>query len=241
MNTQTSNIVIYKAIFGSYDKKPKPILYKFTKNIKFILITDSDISCNGWEVIKLKKGNPILNNRHCKMFPWKYFEADVSLYLDGHIEFGDDFYIFFNQLIESNYDFAVNKHRSGGKVADELIRCIDNKKIGKAQLASVLNSNLILDKPSVECGMIFRNHKNNLIKKHADKWWWYFNNVCPRDQLSVQTAANDVSINLSILDSDFSNKNYFKIVGHKNWFFKVIKARFKNAFKVFLKGTFIDE
>ena len=60
MNTQTSNIVIYKAIFGSYDKKPKPILYKFTKNIKFILITDSDISCNGWEVIKLKKDNPIL-------------------------------------------------------------------------------------------------------------------------------------------------------------------------------------
>ena len=28
------------------------------------------------------------------MFPWKYFEADVSLYLDGHIEFGEDFFAF---------------------------------------------------------------------------------------------------------------------------------------------------
>ena len=241
MNAQTQNTVIYKAIFGNYDQQPKPVPNNFNKDIRFILITDSNIEVSGWEVILLKGDNPVLNNRHCKMFPWEYFDADISLYLDGHIEFGKNFNEYFNQMIITNYDFAVNRHRAKGKISDELVRCVDNAKIGKIQLAAILNSSLILDAPSVECGMIYRNHNNSLIKEHSNKWWWYFNNICPRDQLSVQTAARDVNIKLSILDSDFSNADYFQIVGHKNWLTTVIKARFKNAFRIFLKGTLLGD
>ena len=69
---------------------------------------------------------------------WKYFEADKSLYLDGHIEFGKNFKEFFNNLINKNYDFAVNRHRAKGKVSDELVRCIDNSKITKNEIKKFL-------------------------------------------------------------------------------------------------------
>lgn len=241
MNTKKPTIVIYKAIFGDYDKKPKPVPIILNKDIRFVLITDINIEVSGWELLLVNKDNPVFNNRHCKMFPWKYFDADISLYLDGHIEFGKKFHEYLDQMILNNHNFAVNRHRSKGKISDELIRCIDNSKLGKNQIASILNSDLILDAPSVECGMIFRNHDNSNVREHANKWWWYFNNLCPRDQLSVHTAARDSNIEISILDSDFSNKDYFEIVGHKNWLLTVIKARFKNASRVFLKGTLLGD
>lgn len=205
------------------------------------MLTDRNIEVSGWEVLLLKKDNPVTSNRHCKMFPWEYFDADISLYLDGHLEFGKNFQEYFNHMILKNYNFAVNRHRSKGKIADELVRCIDNSKIGKNEIAAILNSNLLLDAPSVECGMIYRTHNNSHVREHANKWWWYFNNICPRDQLSVQTAAKDTNIEISILGSDFSNKDYFEIVGHKNWFITVIKARFKNAFRVFFNGTLLTK
>ena len=121
------------------------------------------------------------------MFPWKYFESESSIYLDSHIEFGENFMTLYNFLLKKNYHFAVNRHRSRGTISDELIRCIDNSKLTKIQIKQVIESNLLLDSGAVECGMIYRNH-NKVVRDHAKKWWWYFNNVCPRDQLSVHTC-----------------------------------------------------
>ena len=236
-----SKIVIYKAIFGDYDKKPKSPPLDLDDKIQLILLTDKEIMIDGWKTIKIKKTNAIFDNRNCKMFPWKYFEADKSLYLDGHIEFGKNFKEFFNNLINKNYDFAVNRHRAKGKVSDELVRCIDNSKITKNEIKKIFDSNLVLNAPAVECGMIFRNHNIHKIKAHAERWWWYFNNVCPRDQISVQTAAIDADISIKILDSDFSNSDFFQIVGHRNWFFKIITARIKIIVRVFFKGTLIND
>ena len=236
-----SKIVIYKAIFGDYDNKPKPPPKGFDKNTSFVLLTDKEISIEGWETIKINKYSPVLNNRSCKMFPWKYFDAQKSLYLDGHIEFGDEFIEFYTELISKDYVFAVNRHRAKGNVSDELIRCIDNSKITKNEIKKIFDSDLIIDAPAVECGMIFRNHENDNIKIQADRWWWYFNNICPRDQISVHTAARDADISITILESDFSNTNFFKIIGHKNWFFKIIKARLKIILRVFFSGLLIDD
>ena len=237
-----ANIVIYKAIFGDYDKKPKPPPKDFDKTIKFILLADKEIAADGWETIKVNhKNNPVLNNRNCKMFPWKYFDADKSMYLDGHIEFGNDFAEFFNRLTSSDYHFAVNRHRAKGNISDELVRCIDNSKITKNEIKKIFDSNLILNATAVECGMIFRDHNNQKIKAHAERWWWYFNNICPRDQLSVQTAAKDTDITITVLDTDFSNHNFFQIVGHSNWLFKILKARLRILLRVLLHGTLINE
>ena len=65
-----SKIVIYKAIFGDYDKKPKSPPLDLDDKIQFILLTDKEIMIDGWKTIKIKKTNAIFDNRNCKMFPW---------------------------------------------------------------------------------------------------------------------------------------------------------------------------
>lgn len=236
-----SNIVIYKAIFGGYDNPPKPLPRALIGKYRFVLITDTDTRVDGWETRLVKKDDGVFSNRHSKMFPWDYFDADISIYLDGHIEFGVEFLRFIEQCVMSNADFAVMPHRSRGNVSDELIRCIDNDKIGRAFVASVMESELQLHFPAVECGMIFRRHSVKEVREHSQRWWWYFCNVCPRDQLSVQTAAADASLELTVLDFDFSKTEFFIMVGHKNRFLNLVMSRLKIAARIFFKGTLLKE
>ena len=230
------DVVIYRAIFGDYDNKPLRVSGNFGKHIRFLLFTDKDVEVDGWDVIVTKATDPVLGNRHCKMFPWEYFDSDCSLYLDGHIELGDMFDTFFQQILSAGYIFAAMRHRAAGNIYDELVRNIDNSKLSRSQLSTVLNANLKFDRPSIECGLIFRNHHDKVVRSHAEKWWWYFNNICPRDQLSVQTAANDVDLKLDVIDCDFSNRSYFKAFRHKNWFFRLLNIRLRLAIRIFLKG-----
>ena len=234
-----SNIVIYKAIFGGYDNPPEPISFKVKDNVKFILLSDKKIDIAGWETRLVKHDDAVLSNRHCKMFPWKYFESDISIYLDGHIEFGVSFMELVDDLSISKAKFAVMKHRYRGDINHELVRCIDNDKVNRDHVVSVLGSGLLLNLPAVECGMIFRNHGSSQVRDHASRWWWYFNNVCPRDQLSVHTAARDASLEISILNFDFSKLDFFRLVGHKNRKLNIIRTRLKLAARVLLKGTLL--
>ena len=104
-------LVIYRAIFGDYDKIPLSLPKNLRSDIRCLLLTDTPIASEDWEVIEIDTQDPVLANRHCKMFPWEYFEADKSLYLDGHIEFGDDFADFLDDLCQSNDDFSALRHR----------------------------------------------------------------------------------------------------------------------------------
>ncbi|MDC1016400.1 hypothetical protein OAQ72_00125 [Planktomarina temperata] len=233
-------LVIYRAIFGDYDNISLSLPKNLRSDIRCVLITDTPVASKDWEVIEMETQNPVLANRHCKMFPWEYFEADRSLYLDGHIEFGDDFTKFLDDLCQSNDDFSAMKHRDGGIIADELNRNIANSKLSRKQLKKIFLAGLDLTSTSVECGLLFRNHSAATVKEHAVRWWWYFNNVCPRDQLSVITAADEVKMKVSVLGETFANQNYFKLVGHKNARIKVLRKRLAKAMRVLGKGLILD-
>lgn len=233
-------LVIYRAIFGDYDNIPLSLPKNLRSDIRCVLLTDTPVASEDWEVIEIDAKNPVLANRHCKMFPWEYFEADKSLYLDGHIEFGDDFANFLDDLCQSNNDFSAMRHREGGIVADELNRNIANSKLSRKQLKKIFLAGLNLTSTSVECGLLFRNHSVATVKEHAVRWWWYFNNVCPRDQLSVNTSADEVNMKISVLDETFDNRNYFKLVGHKNARIKVLRTRLAKALRVLVNGLILD-
>lgn len=234
------SLVIYRAIFGGYDRIPVSCPKNLKSDVRCLLLTDSSVVVEGWEVIQIDAPDPVLANRHCKMFPWEYFEADKSLYLDGHIEFGDDFADFFSNLCRSNHDFSALRHRDSGIVADELNRNIANSKLSRKQLRKTILAGLNFTSTSVECGLLFRNHSIETVKEHAVKWWWYFNNVCPRDQLSVHTAADDVGMKVTVLGETFSNRKYFKLVRHKNARIKVLRTRLAKALRVILVGLILD-
>jgi hypothetical protein len=233
-------LVIYRAIFGDYDNIPLTLPKNLRSDIRFVLLTDTPVASKHWEVIEIDTQNPVLANRHCKMFPWEYFEADKSLYLDGHIEFGDNFANLLDDLCQLNDDFSAMRHREGGIVADELNRNIANSKLSRKQLKKIFLAGLNLTSTSVECGLLFRNHSAATVKEHAVRWWWYFNNVCPRDQLSVNTAADEVGMKVSVLEETFANRNYFKLVGHKNARIKVLRIRLAKALRILFNGLILD-
>ena len=234
------SLVVYKAIFGGYDFLPKPPSQALRKFAQFILFTDQDVEIDGWDVRNIFGSDPVMLNRHCKMFPWEYIETDVSVYIDGHVEFGPNFESFLCDIGFQNYEFAAMQHRQEGDIADEFIRNIGNAKVNATQIANVLRSNLKMDLPSVECGLLIRRHCSPRVVSHAHRWWWYFTNICPRDQLSVQSAAFEVGLNLTVLDQKFSNDALFDLVGHKNNILKVISTRISIALRVLLKGSLIN-
>ena len=194
---------------------------------------------DGWDVRAILGSDSVRLNRHCKMFPWEYVEADLSVYIDGHIEFGPNFETFLCDIGTQNYEFAAMEHRQKGDIADEFVRNIENAKINAMQIGNVLRSNLRMDLPSIECGLLIRRHCSPRVLSHAHKWWWYFTNICPRDQLSVQSAAFEVGLNLTILDENFSNDTFFDLVGHKHNILKVILSRISIALRVLLKGSLL--
>ncbi len=232
-------LVIYKAIFGNYDSVPKVPVFNKKHNYEFKLFTDKDLKVTGWDVIKLEIDDPILANRHCKMFPWEYFDSEKSLYLDGHIEFGPRFEDFIQEINSLKEDMILLRHRLKGTTKDEFIRAIDNSKLSIEEIEKILSSHLLMDKPSPECGLILRNHKSHKVKVLSEKWWYYFNNICNRDQISIYSAARDSELKLKVLDEDFSNENYFKMTFHKNTIISLIINRIKIAMKVIKTGLIL--
>ena len=233
------SLVIYKAIFGNYDSLPKEPNFCQKNNYEFKLFTDKDIKVNGWEVIKLKINDPIIANRHCKMFPWDYFNSNKSLYLDGHIEFGPKFEDFLEKINSMSEEMILLRHRSKGTIKDEFIRAIDNSKLSYEEIDKILTSCILLDRPSPECGLIMRNHESHKVRVLSEKWWEYFNSICKRDQISVQTAANHAELNIKVLEEDFSNKDYFKMTLHKNTIRNLILNRMKIALRIIRNGLLL--
>ena len=225
------SVVIYKAIFGDYDELPLEPPLELQSLYKFKLYTDRDVKVKGWEVFHLHTKDPILANRHCKMLPWNYFTSEKSIYLDGHIEFGIQFSDFINHIISLDEPFIMMRHRSGGNTEDELIRAIDNSKLSKEEIKTILSNNIVLNKPSPECGFIYRNHTSKRVRTCSSLWWDYFNKICMRDQILIHTASRDANLEIKIVNHDFSNTDYFKIVGHKNTKLKLIIKRLRTEFK----------
>ncbi|MCG8315920.1 MAG: hypothetical protein MI976_22135 [Pseudomonadales bacterium] len=233
----TRKPVIYTAVFGGYDMLPMPPEDHLHSKYRFILFVDEPITCPGWEVIVLNIDNPLSGNRHCKMFPWDYFDARNSFYIDGHVRFGNNFHKLSESLLNGDSSFSVFRHRMGGIVADELVRCIDNRKISKKDIVSILKNKIDFGDLAVECGFIYRVHEDSLVRDHADKWWEYFNNVCARDQVFVNQAANDVGLNIDVIDACFNDSNEFSKVGvHRNARFLSVLDRLKHALYICSTG-----
>lgn len=233
------SLVVYKAIFGGYDCLPKSPSESLRHRAQFVLFTDQNIDIDGWDVRNIYGSDAVMLNRHCKMFPWEYIDSDVSVYIDGHIEFGPSFGDFLDEISNHDYEFAAMQHRKGGDIADEFVRNIENAKLNASEITKILSSDLRMDFPSVECGFLIRRHSSERVVSHANKWWWYFTNICPRDQLSVQSAASDVGLQLVVLDKTFSNNSLFELVGHKNNILSLITNRLKIALRVLLKGSLL--
>ena len=229
--------VVYSVILGGYDKTPFIPTANQLENYRFVLFSDVLEEAVGWELIKFESDHPVLSNRKIKMFPWEYLDSRHTFYIDGHVSLGENYAELFSLMIEGEYVFAVQKHREGGNVGSELVRCIDNRKLNRVQLQQIFDVGLNTQPTAVECGFIYRDSNSDIVRSHAIIWWDLFKSVCPRDQLWVSQAALKAGLEIKVIDSCFNDQaDYLRVGIHKNARMKNIKARLKKAIKVIKTG-----
>ena len=229
--------IVYSAVLGGYDDPPFIPTASQLNNYRFILFSDVLEQAVGWELINISSDQPVMSNRKIKMFPWDYFDSRHTFYIDGHVSLGTNYDELFSSLIEGDYVFAVQKHREGGSVRSELVRCIDNGKLNRLQLQKILDASLDTQPIAVECGFIYRDSQSDVVRSHAASWWNLFNTICPRDQLWVSQAALQAGLEIKVIDSSFNDvADYLRVGIHKNARMKNIKARFKKAMQIIKTG-----
>ena len=224
------NIVIYKAVFNNFDEVlPIPI-----NGVRKVLFSDRPLEVDGWDTVVLHCEDAILENRKLKMFPWKYLDEDFSIYLDGRLDITPTFFEF---LLKKNLrdKLLVPMHRSRGNVLDEVIRCINHRRISSQQLRAAFElSNL--NAHAVECGLIVRDHNSLEIRAHALRWMERFKKI-GRDQLAFHDSG--CSEAFETFDFDLSNEQFFSLRNHKFSRLKQIDSRLRLALRIIFEGKVI--
>ena len=237
--SKNKKIVIYKAIFGNFDHSPKPPNCLGSK-YRHVLLSDKLQTVKGWETIVVDKKNMSNSeaNRYFKFFPWKVFPGQNTIYTDGHVELKSEFYRYIENMSEFPV-FACPSHRSNATVFDELLRNLDANKLSASEIKKFTETKIDLTKRAVECGLILRNSKIVNNKKFAKLWWWFFNEIAPRDQLFINQAASEIGLTVTILPFTLGYNDFFKVHPHKNAKLKVINMRILVALRILLKGKIL--
>lgn len=225
-----SNIVVYKAVFNNFDEVlPIPI-----SGVRKVLFSNRPLEVDGWDNVVLHCEDAIMENRKLKMFPWKYLDEDFSIYLDGRLDITPKFFEF---LLTRNLrdKLIVPIHRNRGDVLDEVIRCINHRRISGQQLRAAFElSNL--NAHAVECGLIVRDHNSLEIKAHALRWMERFREI-GRDQLAFHDSHSSEAF--KTFDFDLSNTEFFSLRNHKFSRLKQIDSRLRLALRLIFKGKVI--
>lgn len=221
------NLVIYKAVFGNYDR----VVPMNTPGIRKVLFTNKPCKIIGWETKIVACDDPFLMNRKLKMYPWEFVDTRYSIYLDGRVDLNASFLNYLNE-IDLHDRLIVPVHRERGRVLDELIRCIDHRKIDKQQLKLAFRQ-AKCEEPAVECGLIIRDHNSSAVRDHSDRWMKRFLDV-GRDQLAFHD--DEMRDFLTVLDFDLSTNDFFTLRNHRFARIKQIINRARYAARIMLKG-----
>jgi hypothetical protein len=231
--------VIYKAIFGGYDNLPVEPPADLCADFRFVLITDRKVEVAGWEVLTINTDNPTVSNRACKFSPWQYFDSEYSFYLDGHVTFGSNFKVLARDLLSSQSCFSVFKHRYGGQLSSEFLRCVTHGKLEADSFLRFVMLEVDFSKESVECGFIFRRHGSPEIVAQGLEWMRLFQSVVKRDQLLVHESFKGKGISMSIIDSTFNSEDdYLRVGVHKNAKILNLALRLRKAIRIVYSGLY---
>lgn len=218
-------VVIYTAIYGSYDKVYEPIF--IPDNCTFIIFTDLEIDSNSaW--IKREYNDKDFSflsntekNRFLKMHPHLLFsDYKYSVYIDGSIEIYSDLTEFIDLI--GPYGVAFHNHSLRNCLYDELRANVVYGKITRKQ-ANKYNSYLLKNgMPQgygmLECGVIAREHHNPICIELMNEWWKMYKNTFRRDQLAIPLVLyhnHIVPNDIATLGNDIYHNYAFRINQHR--------------------------
>ena len=211
-------IVIYTALFGSYDRLPEVPHYSgITKYVCFTDVIPEE--ANGWEFELVEtEFEPIKANRWYKFHPHLLFPEHIfSIYVDANIKIiGNlqDFISYYNNPI-----LAVPRHKYRDCLYQEIDQCL---KIGKISLLEseeikkrYKDSGFPRNFGLAEMSVIIRRHHNSKVIKTMIDWWEEFNKLGKRDQLSFMFVAWKNGLDVNFMKENMQKVNpYFYRLPH---------------------------
>ncbi|NVP02088.1 hypothetical protein HWA77_17890 [Photobacterium damselae subsp. damselae] len=215
------NIVIYKAVFNSYDNIEEISDEFIYKNIDYYVISDKYIELSKpWNLILVDDiyGDPVINNRFFKFnLIDKFKEYEYSIYLDGNISVVGDI----NQLVSSldvNKEVFLYEHPYRGRVKDEVTACFIYGKINIFEFINLRSKkySIYLDNKYklYECGVLIRTKNINNIA--FSELFEIFKSKVRRDQIYFPHIMEKYNIAIDSLgiSNIRTESEYFQLKSH---------------------------
>ena len=192
MNSFRKKVVVYTCIYGNYDKILEPL--SIDKNCDYYIFTDQEIPSNStWmriddSLIPKECDTPAKKNRYVKMFPYKFFDCDYSIYIDGNLQSIGYPSLLVQKNIKSS-ETGIEMHLAPREncIYEEAKTVYHVGKINKNEMHKVLAMYKKNKMPKhygmFECNVIVRDHNNPNCKKIMENWWTLYSKGVKRDQL----------------------------------------------------------
>lgn len=212
-------IVIYTAIFGSYDQLTPPT---YTEGVEYICFTDNPkLTSRHWKIIHVRNDmlDPAKKAREIKLLPHKYLkDYKYSIWVDANISImGNVKGLVIKYL--TVFPVAVYKHNSRNCIYEEAKACIklkkDDQKIIQKQMNKYKSQKYPENNGLIASGVIIRDHHNSAVKLCMEEWWSEVLTHSKRDQLSFNYIAWRKNLDFNLIQRDIYKEPYFKLEKHK--------------------------
>lgn len=237
--------VIYKALFGSYDRI-EPINSELVKNnTDYFVISDIDLALPApWKLIKIERkfDSYAVENRFYKMNGLDWFKNyKRSIYLDGNINLTGDL----GELLETldaGKDIHAFSHPKRNNISDEFKACLIYNKITLQEYLESTKDTYERFKNSqvgmFECGILIRNPNSNILNTAMIEWFELFESNIRRDQLYFPFVIEKHNVNIGSLgvSNIRSDSEFFSIKAHTyktRWFDRKKVLLYKKLNKLF--------
>lgn len=227
-------IAVYVCITDGYDI---PTLEHFkSPQMDFYLITDGDVDSkiNDFytvldvnNIVPSRDMSPKDKNRYCKMHAKEIFpDYAYSMYIDGSFIVLEKAINLVNKI--GKYGIAVHKHAFSDDVylegLSQSARGRVTKEDTKTTLKYFARKGLPRHYGEAECGIIIRNHNNDLSQIIMDRWYKYYMNFpAKRDQFTFVYTLWELGIQMDevcTLPGNERTNGFFQLTDKKHKIYK---------------------
>lgn len=221
---QDLKIVVYTVNTGKYDNIQ---IFKYDKNIDYVIFTDLEIESEFWEKRKIpneiKQLDSLSQARYIKLHPHLLFpDYQYSVFIDGNIKILKDIKPLLYSMIYCNKVIASHIHQSRDCIYDEARVVYAQNRAKRKDIIKQINHYREERFPKhyglFETNVLIRKHTDSKCIKIMDTWWNEIKNYTKRDQLSFTYALwkNGYTCEeVFSLGNNSRNSDFFLVVSHK--------------------------
>lgn len=216
-----NRICIFTCITGEYDTLIE--IKNKEEGIDYICYTNNkNIKSKTWKIIYIQDDNlsNALLNRKIKILGTDELKKyDLTMYMDGQIEFSSSIKEFIEKYVDlENYDIVGFRHHSRKNIKEEMIanfRCNKESSDKLLKLQEFYNNIKYPDETDlVEATILFRNFNNDLVNESMSIWFDMLLKYTHRDQLTFPYVIWKTNLKIKLLDINIWDNEYFKALGH---------------------------